>query len=426
MKMRVCIIGAGVSGLCSIKWALEYGCDVIAFEQSTNIGGTWVFCDEIGTNEYGLSVHSSMFKGLQTDIPKEVMCYPDLPYPIHEISYITSENVLSYLGAYASKFGLFEKIQFRHSVVRVLPLDSAYTNSRNNEWEIVVRDLVRDTYETHLFDAVLVCTGNFHTPHRAAFNGNDLFNGIQMHSHDYRDAELFRDESVLIIGSGPSGIDLVQEIAKTAKNVAWSTRAQKKLNIKLPSNVVEKPDVSELTPDGAIFTDESDDKFSIILHCTGHSHSFPFLSVDCGVAVEENFVAPLYKHCLSINRPTLGFIGLPTVVCNNQVFDFQARFCLKFMTEQLKLPEREEMLRDFQHDMNGRWKRGLTKRRAHMMGFDVQEKYFEELANTAQLEPVKPVILNIFNKSIINLFTNLNNFREKKFKVVSDVEFEES
>jgi hypothetical protein len=84
------------------------------------------------------------------------------------------------------------------------------------------------------------------------------------------------------------------------------------------------------------------------------------------------------------------------------------------------------MLREQERDMSGQWKRGLTKRRAHLMGFDAQEKYFERLSTIGQLEQVKPVILKIFNKAIRNLFSNLDAYRETKFKAVSDEDFEET
>lgn len=417
--MKLCIIGAGVSGLCSIKRAIEYGCDVIAFEQTAEIGGTWILRDEIGKDKYGLDVHSSMYKGLTTDIPKEVMCYPDFPYPTAlEHSYIPSMDVLKYLNDYAREFGLVEKIKFEHNVVRVRPL-------AENKWEVIVRDLKDDKFYTYEFDAVLVCTGNFHTPHWPHFSSQDLFLGKLIHSHDFRDAEPFSNEKVLLIGAGPTGIDLVKVVAKTAEAVTWSTHSKFKLNIQLADNVNLKPDVLEFMHNGAVFADGTREKFSMVLYCTGYKHSFPFLSVDCGVLVEENYVSPLYMHCLSIERPTLCFIGLPTVVCNNQAFDYQARFCLKFMTKQLTLPTRDKMLRDWQQDMDDRWTRGLTKRRAHMMGFEIQEKYFADLSDIAEIEPVKPVIMKMFNKSILNLFADLNSYREKKFKAVDDEAFEE-
>ncbi|KAG5680245.1 hypothetical protein PVAND_009767 [Polypedilum vanderplanki] len=416
--MRICVIGAGVAGLCSIKRAIEYHCEVMAFEQSAEIGGTWVLREEIGKDKFGLNVHSSMYKGLRTDIPKEVMSYPDFPYPTKTTSYIPSSDVLDYLNAYANKFDLLDKIKFQHNVIRVCPL-------ADNSWEVIVRNLPKNSYEIFIFDAVFVCTGNFHTPNSPIIKGNEIFKGKQIHSHDYCDAEQFRNEKVCIIGSGPTGIDVVQAISKTAHSVIWSTHLKQQLNITLADNVIMKPDIAELCSNRAIFVDGSYENFTILLQCTGYKHSFPFLSVDCDVVVEENFVSPLYKHCLNINRPTLTFIGLPTVGCNNQLFDYQVRFCLKFMTQQLKLPTKEEMLRDYKKNMEEQWKRGLSKRRAHLLGFDVQEKYFEELSTIAQLEPVKPVILKIFNKSILNLFSNLDNYREKNFKVINDEEFKE-
>lgn len=78
--MKLCVIGAGVSGLCALKRALEFGCEVTGFEQTQEIGGTWIYREkEIGVNKYGLNVHSSMYKGLVSDIPKEVMCFPTIP-----------------------------------------------------------------------------------------------------------------------------------------------------------------------------------------------------------------------------------------------------------------------------------------------------------------------------------------------------------
>lgn len=191
--MKLCVIGVGVSGLCALKRAIEYGCEeVIAFEQSCEIGGTWMCREEIGMDKYGLPVHSSMYKGLTTDIPKEIMCYPDFPYPSLPSSYISSSDVLDYLNLYATQFDLYDKIKFERSVYRVRPVE--------DRWEVIVRNLPEDKHEFYSFDSVLVCTGNFHTPFKPSFVGYDLFKGIQIHSHEYRDAERFRGEDVLLVG----------------------------------------------------------------------------------------------------------------------------------------------------------------------------------------------------------------------------------
>lgn len=46
--LRVCIVGAGVSGLPAIKCCLEAGgIDPICFERSTDIGGLWRFTTDV-------------------------------------------------------------------------------------------------------------------------------------------------------------------------------------------------------------------------------------------------------------------------------------------------------------------------------------------------------------------------------------------
>lgn len=57
----------------------------------------------------------------------------------------------------------------------------------------------------------------------------------------------------------------------------------------------------------------------------GYKYTFPFMSIDCGLTVDDNYVQPLYKHCININRPTMALIGLPYYVCASQMFDLQVK-----------------------------------------------------------------------------------------------------
>lgn len=62
----------------------------------------------------------------------------------------------------------------------------------------------------------------------------------------------------------------------------------------------------------------------------GYNYSFPFLSMDCGVYIEDNIVNPLYKCIFNIEYPSMVFIGVinlnfeiqvntcVTLACNNQ------------------------------------------------------------------------------------------------------------
>lgn len=191
--MRLCVIGAGTAGLTAIKQGMSFGCDVTAFEQSNRIGGTWVFEEKIGKDKYGIDIHSSMYEGLYTNLPKEVMGAPDFPIPPQDKSYISAEDMLKFLNLYADNFQLRGKIKFEHQVIRVRPLV-------DNSWEVIVKDLKFGKYEILIFDAVLICNGHYHTPAIPKYEGSKIYKGRQIHSHDYRRADRFKGESVLIIG----------------------------------------------------------------------------------------------------------------------------------------------------------------------------------------------------------------------------------
>lgn len=94
------------------------------------------------------------------------------------------------------------------------------------------------------------------------------------------------------------------------------------------------------------------------------------MSIDCGLTVEDNYVQPLYKHCININRPTMALIGLPYYVCASQMFDLQVRFCIKFLSGQKLMPSKQVMKSDTENEMQKRWDKGYKKRQAHMMGTD--------------------------------------------------------
>lgn len=63
-KLNIVIIGAGYSGLCSAKNALASGHSATIYEQTSSLGGQWVYTDETGTDEYGLDIHTSMYQDL--------------------------------------------------------------------------------------------------------------------------------------------------------------------------------------------------------------------------------------------------------------------------------------------------------------------------------------------------------------------------
>jgi cation diffusion facilitator CzcD-associated flavoprotein CzcO len=75
-----------------------------------------------------------------------------------------------------------------------------------------------------IFDYVMVCTGHHWKPRMPDFKGMNTFPGRVIHSHSYRVPYPFKDESVLVIGVGNSGMDIANEISHHANQVYVAAR----------------------------------------------------------------------------------------------------------------------------------------------------------------------------------------------------------
>lgn len=269
-QLHVCVIGAGIAGLAAAKNCIGSGMKVTVFEQAKMLGGTWLYTDDVGKDEYGMDVHTAMYKGLMTNLPKELMGYPDFPIPGQERSYIPAQDVLSFLELYACKFGVLDQIKFSHHVIRVRP------GFDGNQWEVIVKDLPNNRLETLFFDAVMVCNGHYNTPSYPAIMGREMFRGRQFHSRDFRCADSFIGETVLVIGGGPSGVDVAGEMCKFAKRVTLSHHLRESPDAIFEGkrNLTLKPDVVKIGEKKVTFSDGSYQEFSVIFYCTGESQFF--------------------------------------------------------------------------------------------------------------------------------------------------------
>lgn len=63
--MRVAVIGAGAAGLASARHASASGHECEVLELAPQLGGTWVYTDDVGKDKYGFPVYSAMYKGLR-------------------------------------------------------------------------------------------------------------------------------------------------------------------------------------------------------------------------------------------------------------------------------------------------------------------------------------------------------------------------
>lgn len=70
---------------------------------------------------------------------------------------------------------------------------------------------------------IINATGTWESPYVPEYPGRDRFRGRQLHTRDYRTAEEFAGEHVVIVGGGISAIQLLDEISRVT-TTTWVTR----------------------------------------------------------------------------------------------------------------------------------------------------------------------------------------------------------
>uniref|UniRef100_A0A183BS14 Flavin-containing monooxygenase n=1 Tax=Globodera pallida TaxID=36090 RepID=A0A183BS14_GLOPA len=224
--MKVLIIGAGASGLPSLKTALEYGLDAVCLEKSSDIGGLWRYKDNPAPGE------GTVMKSTVINSSKEMSAYSDFPPPREAANYMHNREMLNYLRSYAANFDLIRHIQFNTEVLNVQRVEDF---EKNGKWTVTYRktpphSLVEGGEEQKVmddvFDGVMVCTGH-HCSERwpnPPFPGQSVFRGQILHSRAFHTAKPFEDQTVVVVGIGNSGGDIAVELSKVAKQVYLATR----------------------------------------------------------------------------------------------------------------------------------------------------------------------------------------------------------
>ncbi|XP_044264267.1 senecionine N-oxygenase-like isoform X2 [Tribolium madens] len=342
-----------------------------------------------------------MYKGLRTNLPNELMAFEDFPYPKQNRSYLLQEEVLDYIRSYSDKFHINPHIKYFKRVICV--------ERQNFLWSVHYEDVKIREEKTEHYDAVIICNGHYSDPFIPDIPGVKSFLGRIIHSHEYRSPEPYNNKRVLIVGAGPSGLDISRQIANVASKVFLSHRAKSVLSV--PDTFYQKCLVKEFLDNRAIFEDDTCEEIDEVLFCTGYNYNFPFLSSSCGVKIINNYVHPLYKQIISIENPTLAFIGIPLKAAPCPLFDIQVRFFLATLTGHFKLPKKEDMLKNLLEEEKR--KPGAPSSKYHELG-GAQGSYFDNLAEIAKIKKVPPAIQKLYLKVIRD--RNLNN----GFKTIDD------
>lgn len=220
---RICIIGAGCSGITSIKNMLQVGLrNVVCYEQNPWIGGNWKFTAEVS--------HSSVCSTTHIISSKKLSEYMDYPMPDHYPDYPSHKQVLSYFESYVDHFGLKKYIQFNTKVERAEKME-------NEKWKISLSN-----GKVEIYDYLLVANGHHSVPRHPELTGT--YTGEYLHSHRFKNNVGFEEKRILVMGIGNSGSDCAVETSRVASYVGISVRTPQfvipKFFMGIPTDVLNK------------------------------------------------------------------------------------------------------------------------------------------------------------------------------------------
>ncbi|KAH6767478.1 hypothetical protein C2S52_018461 [Perilla frutescens var. hirtella] len=403
-SLTVAVIGAGVAGLAVGRALKTEGHEVVIYEKSEKLGGTWLYDPRVESDPLSLDpnreiVHSSLYHSLRTNLPRELMGFPDYPFSTEKNrdprTFPGHEEVLQFLNEFATNFGLVESIRFKTEVIRVERVDL-----RNDRWVVESRN--NESSSNELFDAVVVCNGHHTIPNVADFPGREKWPGKQIHSHNYRVPDPYKDQIVVVIGHGASARDISVEISNVAKQVHLSSRSPNFdiSNFEYRDNMSQHSKIDYANENGeVVFQDGVVVHPDIILHCTGFKYGFPFLKSEGIVTVEDGRVGPLYRHVFPPKvGPNLSFIGLPYTGIGMHMIDFQAKWLAHVLSGKGRLPSAEEMEAEVQRHYREMEEKGIPKHHTHCL--HLQLDYLDQIANLVGLEGVDEASRSLFKRVV--------------------------
>ena len=112
---RVCVIGAGSSGIATCQVLHARGIPFDCFEKGSGVGGNWRYANDNGM--------SSAYRSLFINTSRRLMEYASYPMPDHYPDYPHHSQIAAYFDDYVDHFGFRGRISFGTEVTAVEPVD---------------------------------------------------------------------------------------------------------------------------------------------------------------------------------------------------------------------------------------------------------------------------------------------------------------
>ena len=204
------VVGAGIAGMYQLYRLREQGLKVRLFEAGESVGGTWYW---------------NRYPGARVDSQSDVYQYWFSDEILAEWNWSerfpAQEETERYLNFVADKCDLRKDMTFKTRV------SSSVWDETAKRWTVKT-----DIGETVTAQFVVMCTGGISAPNTPPFPGHESFKGRIIHTARWPKEEVdFTGKRVGVIGTGATGIQVIQTIASQVKQL---TVFQRTANYAIP------------------------------------------------------------------------------------------------------------------------------------------------------------------------------------------------
>ena len=194
------VVGAGPAGLASAACLKRRGIEALVLEAGPSLAHSW----------------RHHYDRLHLHTVKQQSHMPGLPFARELPRYPSRADVVAYLEAYAARFAIAPRTG--EAVRRVRAEDGGF--------------VVESTRATYRARAVVMAVGLNRLPNPEHLPDQARFRGAVIHSRDYRNADRFAGQRVLVVGAGNTGAEIALDLAEHG--------ARPTLAVRSPVNIVPR------------------------------------------------------------------------------------------------------------------------------------------------------------------------------------------
>lgn len=198
-RSKILIVGTGFGGLgMAIRLKRQGIHDFKIIERAAEIGGTW---------------RDNTYPGVACDVPSHLYSFSFIKNPNWSRVFPKGEEIQCYLIQCCDQEQIRPHIDFNTA------MQKASWNASEKLWQIET--------STSLYQAefLITATGHLADEYLPQMPGLQEFQGQVMHSARWNHQIDFTQKNVVVVGSGASAVQLVPEIAKTAKHLTVLQRS---------------------------------------------------------------------------------------------------------------------------------------------------------------------------------------------------------